>query len=271
MSRVRLPALPFGGYEPPATQPTAPERVAQQLEQDKNLEAYTVTLPVPADVASFDAGELVVYKTFAPWRALDVYVQVRTPAVYAIVGGARTLVASGRYEAGGNVGAQTWKWMAAARSQAQRFEVTIQYCQPTIITQSTSLVDVAIVASNEATDVPDDVGTELANVVYMNAVLTVANIAALTTQVPHRLELVSVRAVNGAAAPRFLQLHDLATLNPGAGAVPLMVWPLGNAIGLGLAEMRVRYRAKNRPILVTSTTMNTFTAAADCSISAQLR
>lgn len=286
VKRPRLPGLPFAGYEPPDTLPTAPERVAQQLEQDKGQEAYVNTFLVPSIAgANSVPKEYSVYKTFAPWRACDVYVSTEAPPggfafagtlsvfVYALVGGTRTLVASGRYEAGGPGPFRT-RWLAAARSVAQRFEVTVVYTQPTVIAASVISATVAVVASNDATEVPDDlgVGVEQGNVVYLNTVLTSVNISALTTQVPPALELFSVRAVNGAAAARFLQLHDTALLVPAAGAAPLMVWPLGAAIGAGLPETRVRgFRAKFRPILLVSSTMNTLTAVADCSVTAQFR
>jgi hypothetical protein len=81
-----------------------------------------------------------------------------------------------------------------------------------------------------------------------------------------------VRASNGVAAPRFLQLFDLAVVTAvPPGSVPIMEWPLGATIGAGLGNTRVRYRAQNHPILVASSTTGALTVQTDCTISAEVR
>jgi hypothetical protein len=54
------------------------------------------------------------------------------------------------------------------------------------------------------------------------------------------------------------------------GAIPVRAWPMGDAIGEGFAGP-VFYRARDKIVLVVSSTLATTTAVADCEISAMVR
>lgn len=285
--RPRLPGFTGGGYQPPpAVQTPAASAQADEVARF-DQEIYQVTLPLPANGvgAPGTPGEVQVYKTKRPWLACDVFVRLDPPLngfatqgllsvfVYAWAKGVRSLVGSGRLKAAATTVTISPFWIAAGRAVAEAFEVTIQFTQANAAPVIVGQVDVSVVASNDAVQVPDDLGAANGGDCFLTAnAISGLGVNIAGVQLPSRLELLSVRAINGAAAPRFLQLHDLAgTAVVPLGAVPLMSWPMGATIGDGIRETRVRYRSVNTIKLVVSSTMNTHTAQVDGSVGAQLR
>lgn len=288
----RLPMLPVagGGYEPPEAEasPARAADAAQEARQDQEFKATTIALPANGVGAPGTPQEVSVYKTIAPWCAVDVYITPNPPTggystagcisvfIYAVTKGMRTLVASGRYAVGAGATPLPFapRWVAGVRSVAASYEVTVHFTQfggaPVVV----GAVDVSIAASNEAVDAPTDIGAELAGQCFLSSGGGGSggigvNIAGV--QIPPHLEVLTVRGVNGAAAARYLMLFDSNAVVPANGDAPLMSWPLGDLAGEGLGGQRIGYRAKLRPQLVVSSTPLTLTLAADCFISADLR
>lgn len=295
---VKLPALPFPAFDPPERIPSAQAQAEAAVESNKDQEVFPTSIDIPASGVNNGGPafpeEILVYQTKAVWEACDVYVQIVpnlsavgtiTPGtlsifIYAVTAGVRVLVASGRQSILSATGVNSTlsqsqvkaKWLAGIRSAAQKFEVTAQWTQQHGSDATTGKINIAVVAQNEAVAVPPDVGLEFGNLVYGYSSLASIGVNGLPggVQIPNRLELVRVRAVNGTATPRFLQLFD-GPAAPAAGAVPLAVWPLGDVIGKGIPDVYVGYRCHDRIQVVTSSTMNTLTAANDCSVSGWLR
>lgn len=287
-ANVRLAQLPgVPAFNPPRGTPTSNETDARDHARriDREEWGQTVTLLSRGTGAPGLPPEASLFTTEGSWRGVDVYVLPVPPAagfssagcisifIYAITKGVRTLVASGRYAVpAGAAPLLPPTWVAGARSIVAKYEVTTQWTQSSAAAFVVGQVAVAIVASDECVDLPEELGAELAGGCYLQAsVATGLGVNIAGVQIPNHLELVKVRAVNGSAAPRYLQLHDTNLVIPPLGSVPIMEWPLGPGAGYGLEETRVRYRSKNRIQLVQSSTLNSLTVQVDGSISAELR
>lgn len=282
---VRLPSLGVGRpYDPPDLPLAPPAPPAAPLGVASDYEAITKAV-------SFQTGnnpgvqttspEIIVYQTTRRWRACDVYLDPsglteRTGAVLSVFvyavssSGAKTLVASGRLSSVSGVisGYRGPQWVCAARGLAEKFEVSFRYLDGGAANFAGE-VTMTVVAADEASDPPAWVG-----VVPMRGGVQLTGVAlrgagGLFVDKP---ELVGIQAANTAAAARYLQLHEGAGAVLG-GAVPVMVWGMGAAIGASVVDQAIRYRARagySLAVLV-STTPDTYTAAADGAVSAQYR
>lgn len=286
--------LPPAAAVVPAARPQGPDFSEIKARNDAagiNRESFGDTRSFIARGVGGGGGlppEQLLYKTEGAWRGIDVYVRpVPPPAgfssqgtlsifIYALVDGLRVLVASGRYSCTTGAGANLpERWVAGVRSIATLFQVTSQWTQfsgaPVVVGDFAFSIE----ASNEAVELPPDLGSEIAAMVYLQAaaagVATGLGVNIAGVQIPNRLELVNVRASNGAAAARFLQLFDTNLPIVADGTAPLMEWPLGAAIGAGLGLASVRYRSINRVQLVASSTTRVLTVQTDCTISAEVR
>lgn len=280
MNRRRsLPGMPPpGAYFPPA--PSAQDGAPAELE---------LSNPVVSDVGSTcetasaelkwpNAGEVSVYTTTKQWRACDVFLSqkaaqhfngVFTVRVYALTaGGLRALIATGRLgrysQLVVNVAPRMPMWVAAARAQAVRFEITLEY-------QSTGptplgLITLSLMASNEANEPPEWVGTVRA--------LANAGPALSSVQIPDP-ELVLVQAVPmvGVAAARFLHIHDRGNVAV-AALTPAFVFPICDAAGapVGSGSFPCRFRSASGFFNISaSSTADITTVELDCIMQAVLR
>lgn len=283
-------------YSPPVT-PVAPPAPAAEVGRAADFEAFTYRIPQPANTTVYP-----VYKTHRRWRALDVYVNtdiavmlsgtVISVFVYAIAAqGARTLVASGRL---GNVQGGFYNganmqfgvaptWVAAARSQAQQFEIEASITWNPNSGQSALLseLDITVMASDEANDPPPLLGM----VPLSTDVASGLSFPGLTTNggfgsgIPSmfRPELVGVQASidDGDTGPRWLHFYDMPVLAAlPANSTPVLSWPLGPGPGYGITDWDVRWRCLPPSgtevgrgiVLLGSTTATKTTVATDVTI-----
>ena len=256
-------------YEPPPRANPPPELAAIQGQISDTGEAYAQQFEWKST-----GGEFVVYTTRRQWRACDVYLSqpgaqgpksVFTVRVYALfVGGLRTLVATGRLGKFNAIGVglppKHPVWIAAARAQATRFEVTVEYAQGGPGSNA-GVVSVGVCASNEANDPPAWVGA-----VRCSHEL----VPALTTQEFPDPELVMVQGIVpvGIAAPRFLHVHDRdSTIT--AGLPPSFCFPLG--VGAGGGSFFLHFRSQGLMTIQVSSTAAVTTAVLDCLVQAMIR
>lgn len=277
---VRLPTTRgVRPYDPPASPPLPPmpppeQGVAETYEASTVPVAFKATRGNAARVSQ----ELVVYKTRRRWRACDVYVDasqlpLKTGAlirviVYAVsAAGARTIVASGGVEQDGGNGAVQFfpAWVAAARAQAEFFEVTATYVDfadaPGTVLEGT--FNVTVVASDIADPPPAHVGVMTSRTEWFSAAPFI---------VP-AMELVGFSAINNAAAAiRFVQLVE------GSGAVggknAALQWAIEAVQGKCLVVDGINWRTRNllnSLCLEGSSTAGVVTVAADVILSAWWR
>lgn len=267
------PALAANAAAAPAPAPPPPPQQAPVLGVAGDYEAKTVEIDWPF------FAETLVYQTTKRWRACDVYVDLPATQllpsaftvsvfVYAVSQGARTLVASGRTRYTGGVGPfQQFRpnsWMVAARSVAERYEVTARVDLNQAVPLPSGRFAVTVAASDEMTNPPDEIGQ------FSTVGIGGIDYTPVGETVPPVLELMSVRAVNTSAAPRYLFLFDtLANVAPAGQAA--MIWPLGPGAGYGVTDDNVRYRSRYAPLLLVSSDGITFTQAADCTVTAAVR
>jgi hypothetical protein len=278
---VRLPSVPAPPYDPPVPPLIAPQE-APRTGVAGDYEAYSVQLPWPR------SRETTFYTTTRRWRACDVYVELPTQLtaasfvlsvfVYAVSQwGQKTLVASGRINGittDGN--GQSWwepaKWIVAARSVAEKYEVTAFVTQQSGAPNLAGTPKLTVVASDEMTEPPPTVGAIMLRATQGAGI----RLSAVGLNAPPRLEVLGVQGVNDVAAARYLQLYDTSATSFGAittaGFPPIAQWPMGAAIGGGISDYTFRYRSQSPalasvsplgPALVISTTPGTFTPAAD--------
>lgn len=301
---VRLPDMPEGmAYEP-----NLPPFVAAQVPPREGVAETYEASSVLVDVSQIANRERLVYKTHNRWRACDVYLDI-APDVAGPTGGppplgeffflfsvfvwavsqagSKTLVASGRmpYDLRLNaLGEQIYptrvRWIAAGRAVAERYEVTI-HMRCLITDAPTGKVTVTVIAADEMTEPEDRLGSF---VIFSAAGVPIQLTTALgTTIAPKLLEVVGVRAVNTAAAARYLMLFDtqlgvtaatLATIDP------VYVFPMGAAAGSGFSDYTIRYRCKevnltpgvpSAPVLAISSGPAVYTAVVDGACSLTLR
>lgn len=251
-------------YSPPVTA-VAPAAPAAEVGRAGDFEAFTYRIPVPANAQVYP-----VYKTHRRWRALDVFVNtdiavmlsgtIISVFVYAIAAqGARTLVASGRLGnvAGGFYGGANMQfgvaptWVAAARTEAQQFEIETSIIWNPNSGQSALLseLDITIMATDEAVDAPPllgmvPMGTDVSDGLAFPGLTTNAGFGSGSPSI-FRPELVGVQASIDATitAPRWLHFYDMPVLaSLPANSTPVLSWPLGPAAGYGITDWDVRWR-----------------------------
>lgn len=269
-SQVRLPTAPahmLPSNEPPP--PPPPPQAAPVLGIAASYEIVTNTVDWSR------AQESSVYITSRRWRACDVYVEfdagianafILSVFVYAVAQGSRTLVASGRIERSGVHPASNIQWIVAARSVAERYEVTTRYDGSTLGPALPGKLKVTVAASDEMTSPPSGIGT-----LTRFGAPSGVKFAAVQTSVPPRLEVVHVQGVNEAGgAPLYLMLFDNTSPNFGTLSDPIMVWPLGSLDGDGAYET-ISFRCALAPALAISSTAGVYTPAALGAVSLTVR
>jgi len=267
---IRLPTLPREMLPPlsPAVSPPLPQQ-PPVLGVSSDYEAKTVP------VTCTRGQEVSVYITSRRWRACDVFVEIpETVAqvftlsifVYAIAQGSRTLVASGRLVFNSATPSlEPRKWIVAARTVAERYEVTARVDYSTIAPQFTNPLLVTVAASDEMTEPPDELGS-ITKYGSPNGV----KFAFVQMTIPPFLEVLAVQGVNTAGAARYLMLFDDTSTSFAGLTSPVMVWPLGDSAGQGFAD-HIRYRCRRAPALAISSTAGAYTAAADGAASITVR
>lgn len=250
-------------YSPPVT-PVAPQAPAAEVGRASDFEAFTYRIPQPSNAQVYP-----IYKTHRRWRAIDVFVNtdiavmlagtIISVFVYAIAAqGARTLVASGRLGnvAGGFYGGANMQfgvaptWVAAARTEAQQFEIEASIIWNPNSGQSALLseLDITIMATDEAVDAPPLLG-----MIGAQSVVDGLGFPGFTTNAlfatgdpsVYRPELVGVQASidEDVTSARWLHFYDMPVLaSLPANSTPLMSWPLGPAAGYGVTDWNVRWR-----------------------------
>jgi len=258
-----LPRGPASAYSPPssgssASSPGSPPSVAI----DRDLESFAISRKFD----SFSTSEQLFYSTARRWRACDVYLDaggtlspavVATVRVYAVfVGGIRSLISTGRYghDATGIVAS---RWVAAARSVAARFEVTLEINWTGGPGSFSGDLSVAVCASDQAVEAPPWVG-----VIVLGG--TGRALPALLPVLPDP-ELLWVAASSGpaVAAPRFLHVGSDAVL------APIVCLPIPMGGGGGLWPIGMRFRDPIR--INASSTLSPTTVVGDCMIQAAIR
>ncbi len=278
-SGLRLPVGPRGGGlgGPP---------VPPSIVPSGDCELFAVTSSGPLA----DPG--IIASTKQQWRACDVYVSVQPSAasingtlsffVFAVARGVRTLVASGRLSLSpfsGEAAAPSPTapvWVAAARCGASSFEVVGAFSNTHAdLNPSAVNMTIAVIASNVDAPAPEDVGALPMGLAVGQLTGPLGKLGLITVvgqTLPRQLQLLGVCAVNGAAAARFLHVHDTTD---GAialgGLTPLWIYPMGAAIGAGIVDRSFRYRAQGALQLVCSSTLSTTTIVADCALQAWVR
>ncbi len=277
----RLPELPFAPYDPQVPGLPPETEAPPTLGVGETYEAQTI----PILWSAFAAGTgVAVYVTKKRWRACDVYLATpnAVPAdaifsvlVYALAQGGRTLVASGRMRQSTEDGVGATRltvptWVCAARANAERFEVVVFY-ESFTAPAATDVLNVTVVATDEAVDPPPWVGCVRGSLQIAGAAPIIWGGGAATGGLA--AELVYVQGMNGAAAARWLHVHDIeGALYP--GRAPELIFPLGAAIGSGYAGEVKGFRCTNEYrgiVIVASSTMLTTTQANDCAFQAIIR
>lgn len=230
-----------------------------------------------------------VGQTVAPWSGCDVYVVLPrltilnhgtlSVFVWAITNGTRVLVGTGRVAPGRlHVVSQSLGvgvWVAAVRGLADSWEVTAQWQQNPLLPVPEGATLFTICASNEPADPPEDIGS----LSFGSAIGQISGgVAPNFVEIPgffypEKLELLSLGAINGVAAPRFLHIYDhgSAAVASVAGAIPMLCFPLGSVIGEGVVVPRLNYRSREFLLAVASSTLATTTVVADCLLSGMVR
>ncbi len=275
----RLPSMPTLGYSPPVVQPQP--RVVPAI-QGRAADYETATIAVPWPLRR----SVGVYTMQKRWRACDVYVSWKEPAVfhgyivsifvYVIAGSSRVLVASGRMTSADETNFP--RWMVSARAGAERYEVVAHVAALTTSTLFPLTLDVTVVGTDEASDPPPGVGEIimcLANAGDTGSVVNGAKFGAANLLAPPFLQAVRVQGVNtAAAAARYLQLYDsdftTFALLAASGRTPMQEWGLGATAGQGVTDSSVNFRALTNnavmpfyPSLVVSSTPGVYTVPAD--------
>lgn len=226
-SRIKVPdpfrSVPAGAYQPP--NPSGPAGSAIDAGNARqNYEAFDRYF----DIAP--TSEISVYKTQKAWAGLDVYVnlpaynyatgagtlRMATLRVYAITRGNRSLVASGRVSATKDAG-QGAVWVAAARCDADQFEVTWEadlFPSPQLPGVSSPQILVTCVASDRNTAIPAGLGQQVSNIGSLAIPQAMSGLHTATFTIP-RMRICGVNAVNKVNAPRILQFRTTGSVgNP---------------------------------------------------------
>ncbi len=273
---VRMPLA----YSPPAT-PGGGSSGGGGLVTD-DIEVIPISFSTWADVNRIGSFS-------KPWKACDVYVQpspgsatvsgVLSIFIWAVSGGVRVLVASGRVlvrpvsTMATAITLPEPVYAAAARGGAATFEVTGRWNQLAALGVQPGGLTVSLVGSN--VDSPPEADVGAIPMSLGEGVGTFLSGGTLGSQAPggyalDALKLIGVQAMNGAASPRWLHLHDVPLANAPTfnGETPIFCWPMGAAIGSGIVDRAIRYRCRQKMILVPSSTMLTTTNVVDCAIQA---
>lgn len=284
----RLPVVPPGGAHPFAGAPTP----ALLHNQQAPLRGQALTYEAQSSQVTIGVGETgvmaetTIYTTRQRWRAIDVYFDPTTiqspfsfePAffsvfIYAVGQASKTLVASGRFgaliAADFPTGYTDPIYIAGARANVERYEVTVQYSElPSVGGRLVGVVAFTTIASDEATDLADDIGLTKISQFAVPSLIT-RRLGGAQTFIG-RPELREVWAVNNSAAPRYLLLLEGVGI-PAAGDVPTIVWGLGPGAGYGVHDTTIRYRSEEGFALAASSTATTYTPVADCMIQAVVK
>ncbi len=279
-------ASPFVNVYDPPVQPTPPiPHALPPTGVTDDIEARTFDVPWPSLGGLLTGQEVAVYTTVQQWPAVDVYIQdlnlirpgeVMTVRVYAISATAPpTLVASGRYGrfslAGGGAGEalRVPLWVAAARSLASRFLVTLQL-ENTTAAFSGQFTTVTIVGTSIAENAPPMLGAVRFGTVVSDGSTMVSGKDA---------ELLMVEGVVGeaVAAPRYLHVH--CRVGAIATKPPQFCFPLGAGIGAGggfggsfLFPPGLRPQGPSPTFqIAASSTAQITTAVTDCAIQGLFR
>lgn len=279
---------PVAAFEPVLSTGAPPALALPSTGVTTDCEAKTVQVTWPTSQAApplLLSKEVPVYTFTRQWRACDVYIQdtnlllpgmVLSIRVYAVgtSQGAPTLVASGRVglfsiaAAGAGQVIRVPLWIAAARSQAQHFQVTFQVEATTVAAlpaSSAQFSTITCVGTNEANDVPPLLG----------ACRLGPTATATTWTTALDAELLMVQAVIGEAivTPRYLHVHERSGAI--AGLRPMYCFPLGAGAmveGGGGWGGTFWFPPGLRPYGVgfyqvcVSSTANTTTAVVDCDV-----
>ena len=277
---ARLPGVPAPPYDPPIEPPTADAPMAStgSLNGIENYESALKKIPFPS------LNEFPVYTTQRRWRAIDVYLNALSAgavmdnearlsfAIYAIARGIRSIVAKGTVA---QIQQEPVLWVAGARVQAERFEVTVTGPTFTNVNDPSNYLQISVVASDEADDLPPWVG-----LAELGAPRGEIQNGSKSTQnffvgaPPMRLE--RVQAVNGAAAnaPAYIQIFEYD--NAAAMGVPMAVYALaqkgaaGSSVFLGPEDLPAWWFETGIAVVASSTPL-TYTAMADVGIQAWYR
>jgi len=267
--RPRLPTVANLAYDPPVARPKAPPPmvVAGELSDDQEATTALVSLLAPFTEQS-------VYKTKRRWQACDVYVAMPpfvlknttgwlVVAIYAVVKNVRTLVATGRINLAvdGGVDKPAIKWIAAARAEANTWEVTclLDGEASGLAPPNPPTVQVSVIATDHANDVPEWLGLAANGVGVMLGATT--SVKAVTAGI--RLQLGSILAVAAANAPRYLIVNDseVALVNGNAAEHTFGVGAVGSTLLVEGGLLKAR-RFRNGISLAISSTPLTVTLAA---------
>lgn len=282
----RMPSLPSSiVYAPPAAE--VARVLAQQVgtgdaatAAGEPFEAFTQTVPLA------DLSEMTVYTTQRRWRACDVFVAVPggrdflsivTVRVYAVTLGARVLVASGRLGPGGeilsNLATDRPTWIAAARSLATKFEVTLIGGPPASVS-GLEMVEVSVVASDQAVQPVEDVGACLLRGPDQGVTTSAGTALNLTADRGWPdVELLDVfYAIDPAvAAHRYVQVFDSID-PPVGGSIPLLSWDVHGALqNPPAARIQPRYRFRLNGFVRASSTFDSLTEVLDLTFNLRLR
>ncbi len=276
-SGLRLPAGPRGG--PPSGPPPTPPGLGASGESELFVVTSNGPLADPGLIAS----------TSKLWRACDVYVTVQPSAasingtlsffIFAVTRGVRALVASGRISLSPQSGEAAAPsptapvWVAAARCGASSFEVVGTFSNTHAdLNPSVVNMTISVIASNVDAPPQEDVGALPMGLACGQLTGPLGKLGLITVvgqTLPLRMKLLGVCAVNGAAAARFLHVHDTTDGTVALGGLtPLWIYPMGAAIGAGIVDRSFRYRAQGALQIVPSSTLSTTTIVADCALQA---
>lgn len=275
---ARFAAPPPGAAQaivaPPSPAASAAAPQGPQTSVAPNVETYAATYQWPGN-------ETTVYTTVQHWRGVDVYLSQTAPQhvsgvftvrIYArLPAGLRVLVATGRLGHQNAIDLNPFTprapiWAAAARGQAVTYEVTLEYRTADPVAPRAN-VTIAVVASNEANDPPEWVGTIKLGQQFATSLLD-------TSQIPDP-ELVWVHAapLETVVTPRFLHVHDRGT-GGFPGASPVFSFPIcgpsGNPAGNGVYPLRYKSLSGFLRVMASSTN-GTSAIVADCILQAVVR
>lgn len=196
-------------------------QVATSLRRWRACDVYVDTAPIAATIGTSQAGILSVF-------------------VYAVAGGLRSLVATGRYQTPTTIAEKLLYmppavWVAGARAVAERFEVWAHWSQQKFLAPPPPAdpFRFTIACSDEAVDVPEDVGV----ILYSGS----EKVATETSFFggPPGLEILRVAGSNfaggtpAAPVPRYLLGFNSSNQTIVAGSSPLFNFALGDKDGDG--------------------------------------
>lgn len=256
-------------YDPPKSAATiaAPAPSPTGLLGDREAVLRSVVVPPPAVLTA----SLPVYTTTRRWRGIDVYANLSgvtlsgnnivSIGVFAIVGGVRQLVGTGRTRGASG------RLVSVRHALAERFDVQLSVDDAASV--QGQVIQIGVMAADEALPNVDDTDGRIPALATGNLSVT-ANAIGLPTTPVFPYEIVSVNGISSVAG-RYLHVRDLdaAAANQLVMAFGLPV--LGESVFVDSNGLRSRRFSNPQLAVSTSPTTTVLAAPGDVALGMWVR